>query len=62
MIDDEVNKLIKIDAREIILKLAKHINGSGGGQSFFATAGGKNLSGLKNVTKDANIIFDKIIG
>ncbi len=62
MIDDEVNKLIKIDARKIILKLAKHINGSGGGQSFFATAGGKNLSGLKIVTKDANIIFDKIIG
>ena len=61
MVDDEVNKLIKIDAREIILKLAKHINGSGGGQSFFSTAGGKNLSGLKNVVKDANIIFDKII-
>ena len=34
MIDDKVNKLINIDAREIILKLAKHINGSGGGQSF----------------------------
>ena len=61
MIDDKVNKLINIDAREIILKLAKHINGSGGGQSFFSTAGGKNLSGLKNVIKDANQIFDKII-
>ena len=61
MIDDKVNKLINIDAREIILKLAKHINGSGGGQSFFSTAGGKNLSGLKNVIKDANQIFNKII-
>ena len=61
MIDDKVNKLINIDAREIILKLAKNINGSGGGQSFFSTAGGKNLSGLKNVIKDANQIFNKII-
>ena len=61
MIDDKVNKLINIDAREIILKLAKHINGSGGGQSFFSTAGGKNLSGLKNVIKEANQIFNKII-
>ena len=61
MIDDKVNKLINIDAREIILKLAKHINGSGGGQSFFSTAGGKNLSGLKNVVKEANQIFNKII-
>ena len=60
MIDDEVNKLISIDAREIILKLAKHIDGSGGGQSFLSTAGGKNLSGLKNVLKDANLLLDKI--
>jgi len=61
MISDEVNKLTNFDAREIILKLAKHINGSGGGQSFFSTAGGKNLSGLKNVVKDATKIIDKII-
>ena len=47
MIDDEVNKLINIDAREIILKLAKHIDGSGE-VNLFSTAGGK-LIWIKNV-------------
>lgn len=34
-------------ANELIIKLAKHINGGGGGQPTYATAGGANADGLK---------------
>ena len=35
------------DASEIVKKLGIYIEGSGGGQKFYATAGGKKISGLK---------------
>ena len=35
-----------MNAVEIIKELAKEINGGGGGQTFFATAGGTEISGL----------------
>jgi alanyl-tRNA synthetase len=34
------------DASKLVRSAAKHINGGGGGQAHFATAGGKNLDGL----------------
>jgi alanyl-tRNA synthetase len=40
-----------LDANTIIKDLAKEIKGGGGGQPFYATAGGKDISGIDNVIK-----------
>jgi alanyl-tRNA synthetase len=42
-----------LNAGTIIRELAKEINGGGGGQAFFATAGGTNADGLANVLAKA---------
>jgi len=47
----------KFDANIIIKELAKLINGGGGGQQFYATAGGQNLAGLGNVLAQAKTIL-----
>lgn len=43
MISDELVRDLKLDARQIIQEIASEIQGGGGGQAFYATAGGKNL-------------------
>lgn len=39
------------DARKIVKELGSYIQGGGGGQSFFATAGGKNADGIPEALK-----------
>ena len=42
-----------LNAGQIIKEIAKEIKGGGGGQLFFATAGGNDVSGLKNAIEKA---------
>jgi alanyl-tRNA synthetase len=57
MISEDLVKSKNWNAGLIIKELAKEIKGGGGGQSFFATAGGSDVNGLKNVTLKAREIF-----
>ena len=42
-----------LNAGEVVRALGKHIQGGGGGQPFFATAGGKHPEGLEQAIKAA---------
>ena len=48
IISENLTKEKKLHAGNIIKELAKEINGGGGGQAFFATAGGQYHKGLQN--------------
>ncbi len=53
MISDNLVKEMKLNASEIVKTAAKEINGGGGGQAFYATAGGKNINGLNRAVEKA---------
>ena len=46
-----------INAGNIIRSAAKHIQGGGGGQPFFATAGGKNSKGLAEAIAECKLMI-----
>ena len=53
MLSDTVMSENKLDASVIVRELAREISGGGGGQPFYATAGGKNVSGIAEALKKA---------
>jgi alanyl-tRNA synthetase len=54
MVSDRLVNEKKINAVSIIQEISAEIGGSGGGQPFLATAGGKDPAGLKNAISKAD--------
>ena len=57
MFGDELAKAGTYNAQSVVRDLAKAINGGGGGQAFYATAGGKNPEGIEEALRQAKIYF-----
>ncbi|MBJ6109157.1 alanine--tRNA ligase [Hymenobacter sp. BT523] len=61
ILDDETAKAGTLNASTLVRELAKEIQGGGGGQPFFATAGGKNAEGLKAAIAKAEEAVSKAL-
>jgi len=59
MISENLIKERNLNAGSIVRELAKEIQGGGGGQAFFATAGGKRVEGLKDAIDKGRAIVQQ---
>ncbi len=53
IIDKSLVEEKSLNATQMIRSISKHIQGGGGGQDFYATAGGKNPKGLQEALNEA---------
>ena len=60
MIADNLVKEKNLNASTLIKTIAKEIKGGGGGQPFFATAGGQDPSGIQRAIAQAKEIISKM--
>jgi alanyl-tRNA synthetase len=61
MISDNLVSDRQLHAGNLVRELAKEIQGGGGGQPFFATAGGKDIDGLNGVVDKARKMLPELI-
>ena len=57
IINDTLVKEKNLNAGNIVRDLAKEINGGGGGQAFYAQAGGSKIEGLQNALEKAKSLL-----
>ncbi|WP_224998338.1 alanine--tRNA ligase [Cesiribacter sp. SM1] len=60
MFSDALVQERSLNAGNVVRELAKEIKGGGGGQAFFATAGGKDISGLPAVVDKARALAQQV--
>ncbi|RIJ41739.1 alanine--tRNA ligase [Pontibacter oryzae] len=61
MLSDNLVQDKGMNASQMVRELAKEIKGGGGGQPFYATAGGKDVAGLEAVPAKAQELVQSII-
>jgi len=59
MIGEKLAETNAFHAGNMVKELAREIDGGGGGQPFYAMAGGKNLGGLGAVIEKAKVLINK---
>ena len=62
MISDSVVKDLSLDARQMIREVSADIQGGGGGQDFYATAGGKNPAGVAKAIEKLVSFVENVVG
>jgi alanyl-tRNA synthetase len=61
VLSDNIIKEKGLNASRIVREAAKYIKGGGGGQPFFAAAGGKDINGLENAINAAKtLVMDEL--
>ena len=62
MISDNLTRDYDLHAGNMVREMAKEIKGGGGGQPFYATAGGKDISGLDAALKKGEELINHKLG
>lgn len=62
MIDETLVKSKGLNASQLVREMAKSIKGGGGGQPFYATAGGKDVSGLEEALTQGEHVIKELVG